>query len=510
MTGITEFSEQTRSGQLRDRADVVIIGSGAAGASAARVFAEAGLDVVIIEEGSRIPVENRPADQWSAFKNSWRDAGFQVARGRMMLPMLQGTAVGGSTVIYGAIIHRIPEPIHTAWSREHGLGNAVPYAELQRIYDVLDRELSVAPPPTEIEGRNNQLMEEAARVGGIRSNKIRRNVVGCKGTSRCTLGCPTAQKQSMDITFIPFAIERGARVYANARAERIATSGDRATGVHARFVDPLTKRPGATLHVEAPIVVVAASAIQTPLLLAQNGIGRRSGLVGRRLQAHPGSSIMGVFDEDVNIWFGATQGHETTHWWDERMKFETVGIPLDVGAARLPGFGPSLMKRIGDWGHVAQWGVQVRAQAHGRVKRGLFGTTSITYDMTNADIACLKLGLKRVARMMFDVGARSILPGIHGLPDEMTDPKGMDALDALPDDPRLFHGIASHMFGTAVMGPDPRGAVVGTDAQSYELKGLYVVDSSVFPTNMGVNPAHTISAMAWWFAEKIVENRRAT
>ncbi len=75
----------------------------------------------------------------------------------------------------------------------------------------------------------------------------------------------------------------------------------------------------------------------------------------------------------------------------------------------------------------------------------------------------------------------------------------------LPDDPRLFHGIASHIFGTAKMGPDPRSSVVDETGQCHDTPGLYVIDSSIFPTNMGVNPAHTISAIAWYIAEELVD-----
>jgi choline dehydrogenase-like flavoprotein len=495
---------QARGSHHTDEVDVIVIGSGCAGAAVARVVAEAGLTCFVVEEGPWMPPEARRSDTWSSFRSVWREAGFQVARGRIMLPILQGRAVGGSTVINGAIVHRLPEAIHRNWGEVAGIGSEMTYATLTRIFDQLDRELHVAPGPAAILGNNNLLMQKAAEASGIRSNVILRNVVGCDAFARCLQGCPNGRKQSMDLTFLPFAQQRGTRIYSSARVDRITQHAGRAKGVAGTFLD-LTGKPAGTFALHArKAVVVAASAIQTPQLLAASGIGRQSGLVGRRFQAHPGSSIMGVFDEPVRMWFGATQGYETTHYWDEKMKFETVGMPPEVGVARLPGYGPALMQRAADFGHVAQWGVQVRSEAHGRVRRGLFGGASITYDMTNNDIRTLKLGLKRVSHMMFAAGARKIYPGIHGLPDELTDPKGMDALDHLPDDPRLFHGIASHLFGTATMGTDPRRSVVKESGESHELPGLYVADSSVFPTNMGVNPAHTISAVAWYMAERIV------
>ncbi|MBU6162352.1 MAG: hypothetical protein KGO50_14645, partial [Myxococcales bacterium] len=61
-----------------------------------------------------------------------------------------------------------------------------------------------------------------------------------------------------------------------------------------------------------------------------------------------------------------------------------------------------------------------------------------------------------------------------------------------------------HMFGTAVMSADPAKSVVNPMGECHDLPGCYVADSSIFPTNMGVNPAHTISAIAWLIAERLV------
>lgn len=500
---IIEMADLRDGADVRDEADVVIVGSGVAGATAARVLSEAGLDVIVLEEGPHVKVEQRRGDVWSSFRRAWRDAGFQVAEGRTFMPVLQGRCVGGSSPVYGAIVHRIKEETHAGWTAEGRLDAMFAYDKLNSVYDTLDRELSVAPAPENVLGRNNQLMRAGCDALGIVSNSIRRNVAGCEGSARCLQGCPNARKQSMDVTFIPRAVARGARVYATCRAERIIIEGGRAVGVRGRFVDDKLGR-GPAIEVRAKKgVIVAASAIQTPLILAASGVGRASGLVGRRLQMHPGTSVMGVFDEPVNIWFGATQSYETTHWWHERMKFETVGIPFEVGASRLPGYGRALVERIRGFGHVAQWGVQIRARSQGRVFRGLSGRTVIKWSMGPDDVRLLKLGVKRLAMMNFAAGAKKVYPGVHGMPDEVDSVGAFDALDVLPDDPRIFHCISSHMMGTAVMGPDANSAVVRPDARAHDVDGLWVADSSIFPTNLGVNPAHTVAAMSFVIASRI-------
>jgi choline dehydrogenase-like flavoprotein len=308
----------------------------------------------------------------------------------------------------------------------------------------------------------------------------------------------------MNVSYVPRAIQAGARVYATCKAERLLTNRGRARGITGYFKDPFSRRRGPALRVHARhAVLVAASAIQTPLFLLKNGVGRASKLVGRRLQTHPGTGVVGVFDTPVQMWFGATQAYESSHYLNERMKFETVGMPLEFAAARLPGIGPDLMRQLADFGQLAIWGVEVRARAHGRIRRGPFGGAAIFYDVTDEDVRTLKLGIKRLTEMMFAAGAREVLPGVHGLPERIRNASEIEQIFQLPDDPRLLHCIAAHLFGTATIGKTRSSAVVGPELETHDVGGLYVIDSSVFPTNIGVNPQHTICAVAWLAAERL-------
>jgi choline dehydrogenase-like flavoprotein len=501
---LVRFDDVASQRRVEDIADVVVVGSGAGGATAARVLTEAGLDVAIVEEGPHIPTEELRSDMYTSTKWLWRDMGFQAARGRSFTPVLQGSCVGGTTAINGAIIHRVPEEIRRLWCEEHGAGELLGEADLERVYDRLDRELSVGPAPEDVLGENSKRMRAALEVLGLRGNAIRRNVNGCRGSAHCHQGCPTARRQSMNNSYVPRSIEAGARLYASCKALRIVARRGRAAGVEGRFADRFTGRKGPRLSIAARrAVIVAASAIQTPLLLRASGIGRASGLVGRRLQAHPGTAVVGVFDDPIRMWFGATQGFESTHFWNERMKFETIALPLEFLATRVPGLGGDLVRQLASYGNLAIFGVQVRARTMGDVKPGPFGGTSIAYDIADEDVCTLKIGVKRLVQMMFAAGAREVFPGVHGLPDRIGSPDEIEPILDLPDDPRHFHCIIAHLFGTAKMGPTSATGVVGPTLESHELGGLYVLDSSVFPTNMGVNPQHTICASSWLASERI-------
>lgn len=497
------------TGEVRDEADVVVVGSGAGGATAARVLAERGLDVILLEEGPHVPVEAQRRDAWSALRVLWRDAGMQSAMGRAVIPVLQGRCVGGSTVVNAAIVHRMPTVIWDAWVREHGAGEGHRFEDLERAWDVIERELSVGPAPPEVLGENNRLFGEVANARGIVARPIQRNVKDCAGSAGCNHGCRLGRKQAMNVTYVPRAIAGGARVYATCRAERVVARGGRAAGVAGRFVDPITRRRGPRLKVRAKhAVVVAASAVQTPLLLAASGIGKRSGMVGERFQAHPGTAVVGLMDRSIDSWFGATQGFDSTHFFAERFKLETISLPPELLVARLPGLGPDLVREVARARKLAIWAVQVRARAHGTVRAGWFGGANVRYDLLDEDVRLLKRGVTVIAGLLRDAGAREIYPGIHGLPERVPSPDAFKALETLPDDPSMFHCIASHLFGTATFGADPRTSVFDPSGESHELEGLWIADSSAFPTNLGVNPQHTICAWAWVVAEKVAERAR--
>ena len=486
-----------------DTADVIIVGSGAAGATAARVLAEAGLEVLILEEGPPIAPAARRRDVFTGFVAHWRDAGFQVAEGRAFTPVLQGVCVGGTTEVNGAIIHRLPESIHATWVRDHGADRLFDARSLGDVFDRLDAELSVTPVGPAEQGENNRLMKVGFDALGLSSQAISRNVRDCEASSRCVQGCPGERKRSMAVTMLPRAFGHGARLYADCRVEQVVTRDGRAVGVRARWAGG---EPGPAVTFTARrAVILAASAIETPLILQRSGVGRGSGLVGRRLQSHPGTAVLAEFDTPVEMWRGATQGHESLARWHEFLKFEALALPPELGAVRLPGVGAALGERMRRYGHLAQWGVQLRAKTLGRVRKGLFGKR-ITYDLLDTDVEILKSGVATLMDAAIAAGARAVYPGVFGLPERLTAaelPAARVTLARLSPDPRRFHCIMAHLFGTALMGTDPARSVVSPTLQCHDLPGLYVFDSSVFPTNLGVNPQHTICAVAWRAAEAL-------
>ena len=491
------------AGPFTGEVDYVIVGSGAAGATAARTLVDLGAEVLVVEEGPAVRTEEFGDRMYNSLTRLFRDMGANVARGRALVPVLQGRCLGGSTVINSAIVWRIPDDVWAPWRDTFGLGEALPLDGLHACWDQIEAELGVHPVLPEVQGENNRLMEVAARRLGKLASPIRRYEKGCRGTARCLTGCPHGAKQSMLVSYLPYARERGATLLTSAYVEKVVLRGDRAVGVrgHFRETGP-RKRPLAPFEVKARRgVVVAASAIQTPGVLARSGV--RGPHLGRHFQAHPGCALIGIFDQKVNMWFGATQGYDADHHRiDHRFKIETISFPPELLLSRFPGVGAAWMKNMALADHCVGWAVQLRARAEGRVAERFFGL-DITYDFTEADMRDLRVGVRFTAELMFAAGAREILLGIHGLPERLTSPDQLSLLDAAPLDPSCYQFIMSHLFGTARMSLSPSDGVVGPDFNVHGTRNLWVLDSSIFPTNLGVNPQHSIMAVSMMGARRL-------
>ncbi len=483
--------------------DFVVVGTGAAGAVAAHRLAELGHKVAMVEEGPYVKTRDFQPNVIDAFKTLMRDAATQAIEGRSFIPLLQGRCVGGSTVVNSAIAWRMPDDVSDDWASTYGLAKKVDNEALAPHYDALERELDVQDVKEESLGKNNTEFLEALRRRGVDHHPMRRYAPDCAGSGRCLQGCPSGAKRGMNVSYVPWALRLGARLYCSCRVERAHVEGRRATAIVAR------SKSGKRVFLRARRgVVIAASTIQTPNLLRRSGL--RSSALGKHFMAHPGIGVAGVFDRPIHMDFGTTQGAETaTYRASDRFKVETISMPPELLAARMPGAGADLMRKLGEYPNIAVWGMQIRSEAEGVVKTGFGGRDKVVYSLTERDMHHARKALEFVSTLMLEQGAREIWPGVFGKPSVMRTVDEAKTLKDGPLDPRAYGFIATHFFGAARMGQDPRASVVSPDFETHEAKNLYVVDSSIFPTNLGVNPQHTMMAVARLAATRIAE-RSAT
>jgi choline dehydrogenase-like flavoprotein len=480
-----------------EQADVVVVGSGPGGAVAARELAAAGLRVVLVEEGPPFTPAEYEQDGGISMARTMREGGLRATSGTVLLTK-QAVALGGGSLVNSAICNRAPAFVLDAWCSDFELERTT-LADLDPHYDAVGEYLGIATTPEPVQGRRNLLFRDGCDALGYPSEPIARNVRGCRGSGECFTGCRPRAKQSMDITYVPDALRLGATVLTSARVERVETDGRRATGVMGRIVAPFTGRALHRFRVDARAVVLAAGCMATPLLLRRSGnLANRSGQVGRNLRFHPGVAVMGIFADRVDPQFGATQGYQSRHFLTDGFKLETLWAPPAILAVRMPGSGMALKDRLADVPYSAIWdAIGSCNRSTGRVepRRGSL-EPKLTWRLHPEDLEVLTKALYVLAEIFFAAGARSILPGVHGLPEEM---HSIDEARELQSGRVRGSDLVlggNHAFCTTLMHGDPSRGVVDELGRCHDLENLFVADSGVFPRCPAVNPMWTVMALA--------------
>ena len=505
LEGISSGRDLGRSATID--ADVVVVGSGAGGAVIAAELAEAGQSVVVVEEGPHVKPEEygamRPSE---SIRHIWRDGAMTVAWGVGDSPMINvtmGRCIGGSSVVTGGVCFRPPPSILHNWSVERGL-TELTAESLEPCFEAVERAINVTEVPVEMRSRGTQLFGEGAEKLGFSIKSLKRNTVDCKGCGRCNFGCPCGAKRSVDISYLPRAVAKGARVLSDCLAERILIEGNRAVGVTGRVLDPFA-RPVGGFTVKARRVVVAAGSFHSPLLLQKAGIGRKRKQVGRNMTVHPAFRMLARFDEDVRGWRGALQSAYVDAFEREGMTCVGLFVPPSVIGATMPGFGPDHVNRTRRVGNLAMFGGLIHDEGGGYVRRGRGREPFVTYRMAKSDRAVVPKLLKTMAQTFLAAGAQEIFLPVLGLQPLQADKFEQFDFEKIPT--RSLECASQHPLGSCRMGTDPSHSVVDPDGKVWDVDELYVGDGSVIPSSLGVNPQQTVMTMATRIAWKMRDRK---
>jgi choline dehydrogenase-like flavoprotein len=489
--GLTTGAEV--SGDLSVDCDVAIVGSGAGGATMAAELAEAGVDVVVIEEGGYHPTESFSADSMRALRTLYRDGGGGFAVGRPSVLYAEGRCVGGSTVVNGGMSWRAPARVLERWSAEGVL--AIGERDMEPYFTRAESRHSVGLQDPETIGRDSELMRVGAVARGWAVVPNRRGQLHCAGTNNCSSGCPTGAKRSMLVTSVPRALALGARLYADCQVDRITRTGRGITGLTGHFAG------GPKLTVRSRRVIVAAGAIQTPALLARSGL--RRGPLGRNLSLHPNTTVVAFFDEDVTGWHGVHQAFQVREFMAEGLVLTAQNLPPPMLAAITPAYGRELGELMADYNRIVTAGPLVEDTGTGRVRTIPGLGTQVFYRLTDADAARLVRGVELTAQALFAAGARRILLPFDGAP-AVHSPDELRNLLARPVPKASMQVYSIHLMGTARMSDDPRRGVTDSFGAVHGVPGLFVADASLFPGPLGINPVETVIALAMRNARRLL------
>jgi choline dehydrogenase-like flavoprotein len=480
------------SADLREDADAVVVGSGPCGMTAALELAQRGLRVVVVEAGRKLePADFEPDVGRTLARHFW-DGGMRVTRGNVFLPTMQARCVGGGSVFNSAICMRALPSALRRWADVYGV-EGCGEEDLRPHFEAVESFMGVRPVQDAVQGTRNLLFLEAARALGWEAGPLSRNELGCVGSGDCILGCRAGAKLSSDRRGLPEFLALGGRLVASARVDEVLKSGRRARGVAGVLCDRAGRPTAHRFRVTAPLTVLSAGTIATPILMRRSGL-RHPG-VGDNLQFHPSTYLVGVFDRVVHPWAGATQGAHATHFLDRGIKLESLWADPAVFSIRFPADPVLFQRYAAKWPHLAVWdGWTSGADSVGTV-RTIGPRLDLNWQLGRKDVRDLVETNALLAEMFRAAGAVEVLPGMRGLPpslDAATAPERIRAARVVATD---LPTASNHVFGATAMGIEGRGAVDSAGAP-FGWDGLFVADTGLFPDSPGVNPMLTGMALA--------------
>jgi len=503
---IYRFSDLQKHTELA--CDACVIGSGAGGGVIAKELQEAGLKVILIEEGQFVELSDLPiADTARSAALLYRDGGTSMILGKPNIMYAEGRVVGGSTFINGAMCWRTPQKILKQWQWERGLHN-FSEEQMNLYFSRVEKIIHAKPMIPEARNRDGELLKLGAERLGYRIQANIRSQDHCVGANQCLVGCPTGAKQSTATTYIPAFLRAGGVLITQCRVKKICTRGRSVSGVEGWFVDPQTKKKTFRLTIKSPIVIASCGAIQTPALIKRSGIRDEGRHLGKHLRVHPNTKVSAVFNERVEAWKGVNQSHQITEFFDEGILMAINFIPPGIMAMALPPQIPDIFRVMKEeYHHMISGAALIDDTSSGRVYHGPFDSAWPIYHINQHDFNKALKAVALLCEVFFAAGARKCYLPFHNLwqirsVDEI---RKIFSMNFRPNDLDL---MTVHVMGTARMGVDPKNSVINSHGEFHNVKGLFVADASVFPSSIGVNPQITIMALATRTAEYIANHFR--
>jgi choline dehydrogenase-like flavoprotein len=496
---------------FEDSADAVVVGTGAGGGMALRELSRAGLKVIALEEGGyHVPTDFTQREE-KMIPMLFQDRGARTTAD-FAIRVLMGRGVGGSTIHNTNLCKRTPGEILDQWARRFAVVGCSE-RDLAPVFEEVERDLSVSEIPEPQQNANNQVLARGVKALGFRGGPLRHNRVGCRESGFCELGCAYDAKQNVTKVLLPAAMAANEQtvVMSDVRATRIIHRQGAVAGVAGTAMNAAGK-PIANITLKAKIVVLAASAVGSAALALASDLPDPYGRLGRGLRLHPGAAVAGFFEQRIDGVYGIPQSYECTELLDfaeqsDRRAWITTAFAHPIGAAAsLPGFGAAHMALLRRYAHMAVLTAMVHDETEGHVTLE-DGDPKLHYRIGEGDRDQLIGGLRACARILFAAGAREVvLASIPAL--RLTKPAEVDRITADVVGPHKIPLLSVHPMGTLCLGEDPKTSVVKSTGEHHAIRGLFVLDGSLFPTSIGVPPQISIYAFSRHLAKHAVERAR--
>ncbi|PIN12553.1 Glucose dehydrogenase/choline dehydrogenase/mandelonitrile lyase (GMC oxidoreductase family) [Handroanthus impetiginosus] len=515
-------SKNTRNKSLNPsfiiRCDAVVVGSGSGGGVIAGVLAKAGYKVLVLERGSYLARRNLSLLEGEALDQMYLGNGI-IGTDNMDVLLLAGSTVGGGSMINWSASIQTPSHVRKEWSEKYGLQLFKSKAYEQAL-DVVSRKMGVQSE-VEQEGFNNMILRKGCENLGYHIESVAINAPSDHYCGWCCFGCKDGRKKGTSETWLVDLVEsRNGIILPECEAIKVMTEKKegrkRAIGVAFEFQ---TEKGKEVAVAESKVTVTACGAICTPGLLKRSGLKNRN--IGKNFHVHPVVMAWGYFPEP-DPWLEAKkksyEGGIITAMSKVVANHDTSGYGAIIQTPSLhPGFfsvlmpwisGTDIKNRMLKFSRTAHIFALARDKGSGTIT----SETDISYRVEDYDRESLGKGMEKVLRILAAAGAEEI--GTHHNTGKVLKVKQASYEEferfVKEESSRPLKKLSTpmcsaHQMGSCRMGIDPKGSVVNEKGETWEVERLFVADSSVFPTALGVNPMVTIQATAYCTAQSVLE-----
>ncbi len=508
---------------MRIDCDILIIGSGAAGGVLAATLSElTPKSIVLVDKGAHYTSEFFNQREWDMNRLYAERGARSTVDGA--IPVRGGECVGGGTTVNYALALDPVSDVWDGWKRARGLTGfsfdpaasdyGVARLNMRSSLAEVRARVHVERPPDSAVNDNNRVLERGCRALGFSTQRFELNMRDCVGCGYCSEGCAYDRKQSTLITYVPDAISRGVRLIHHCDIEGLnferrhgaltATGARGRIRPTARGSQPNSVAAG-EIELRASLIVVAAGAIETPVLLQRSAHPDPNGVLGRGLVLHPGLPIIALMDSPLTNYRGISGTVYSDHFYRSHgFYYETLfGHPV-YGSLVLPGIGADHFDLMRQYDRIAGFGVMLidTSARSNRVEwHAADATRRIFYRVTENDRARLRIAARTGVEILFAAGAREVLlPSTESI-GPLSTPRFRTAADAEHCNALQFESYrttlsSSHCQATVKMGEDRSNSMVDSRGESHYVRNLVVCDSSAFPESCGTNPMLSIMTMA--------------
>ena len=484
-------------------ADVVIIGTGAGGGTAAEILTQAGLNVIMLEEGPlKTSADFKDMDEARAYRDLYQE-GAGRASSDGAIAIFQGRAVGGTTVVNWTSSFRTPAPTLKHWAEVLEVKGHSP-EDMAPWFARMEQRLGVAPWAQD-PNPNNMVLKDSAKKLGWEWHVIPRNVRGCWNSGYCGLGCPANAKQSMLVSTIPAALAGGATLIHKVRVEQLLIENGKVNGLLGLALDKDTRKPtGIQVTIKAKQYVVAGGALNSPALLMRSKAPDPNKLLGKHTCIHPVVLTIARMPNEINPFYGAPQSiaSDQFQWKDGATgpmgyKLEVPPMYAGLSSGVFGNFGQALADDMKQLPHTTAMLALMRdgfveQSPGGQVRLSEKGDPLLDYDVTDYIWDAAKRSYLSMAEAQFAAGATAVRAAHLDSAWVTSWDAAKAQIEGLSYKKFRTALFSAHLMGGCAMSENPAKGVINSAGRYHQVENLWVFDGSAFPTSIGANPQLSI------------------